>query len=232
MDTTWKDLYKIGGISIIITTVLIIFAIVAFFIWPYSPAENTTADILTTLHNDIWKGLFSLDLVMLITMLVNIFPLLALYVSLKNVNESYALIALVLALIGVATIISARPLQEMVILSKKYSLAKTEIERNIYLASGETYLTLFDGTAWLIQTVFLMLSGLINALLMLKSNIFNKTTAWIGIIASVLGFGFLIPKIGVGFLFLNTILTIPFYILVACVFIKIGWHNKINIETK
>lgn len=231
MDTKWKDLYKIGGISFIITTVLILFAIIGFFIWPYSPSENTTADILTTLDNDIWKGLFSLDLIMLITMLVNIFPLLALYVSLKNVNESYALIAFVLALIGVATIIPARPLQEMVILSEKYARAKTEIERNIYLASGETYLALFDGTAWLVQTVLLMLSGLINALLMLKSKMFSKTTAWIGIIAAALGFGFFIPKIGVGFLFINTILTIPFYILIALVFIKIGWHNKINIET-
>jgi len=83
-----------------------------------------------------------------------LFPPFGLYAALKKVNESYALIALVLGLIAVATVIPARPLAEMVILSEKYGQAVTETEKNLYLSAGETFRVLFDGTAWIIQTLF------------------------------------------------------------------------------
>lgn len=228
LDTKWKDLYKIGAISFIITTVLVLLAIIAYFIWPYQPLDKSTDDILSVLVKDKIGGLISLDLIMLITLLIYIFPILALYVSLKTVNESYALIALVFGLIAVATVITARPLVEMVVLSKKYENASSEIEKNIYINTAESFRMLFDGTAWLIQTVFLLLSGLISSVLMLKSTIFNNKIAWIGIISSILGLCFWIPKIGIGLLFLNTILTIIWCPLVAMVFIKYGWKRGVN----
>lgn len=227
MDTKWKDLYKIGGISFIITTALVLFAIIAFFIWPYTPLDKSTDEILSMLLKDKIGGLISLDLVMLIALIVYILPILALYVSLKSVNESYALIALVLGLIAVATVITARPLVEMVLLSKKFGNASTEIEKDIYINAAESFRMLFDGTAWLLQTFFLLLSGLISSVLMLKSKMFSNKIAWIGIISSSLGLCFWIPKIGIGLLFLNTILTIIWCPLVARVFIKYGWDKEI-----
>lgn len=227
MDTKWKDLYKIGGISFIITTALVLFAIIAFFIWPYTPLDKSTNEILSILQKDKIGGLISLDLIMLIALMVYILPILALYVSLKSVNESYALIALVFGLIAVATVITSRPLVEIVLLSKKYGNASTEIEKNIYLNAAESLRMLFDGTAWLLQTFFLLLSGLISSLLMLKSQMFSNKIAWIGIISSSVGLFFWIPKIGIGLLFLNTILTIIWCPLVARVFIKHGWGKEI-----
>lgn len=216
----WKDLIKIGGWTCFLVALLIVFAIVAYFIWPYSPLEKSISDIFTLLQKDKIGGLFSLDLVMIITVIVNVIPVLAFYVVLKQVNESYALIAVVLSLIALAVVITSRPLQEMLILSERYAdTSNPELEARL-LAAGEAFKVLFDGTAWFIQTILLITGGLINAILMLKSKVFNKGIATLGIITSASGFGFVIPEVGILFLFLNTILTIPFYILAGKKFLN------------
>ena len=87
-DPRWKGLYRIGGISSILVAAMIIFAIAAFFIWPFKPGTVTTENIFTVLQTDRVGGLMSLDLPFLITVLVNILPLLAIYAALKQKNES------------------------------------------------------------------------------------------------------------------------------------------------
>jgi hypothetical protein len=211
-----------------LTTALVLFAIIAYFIWPYSPDEKTTEEILSILVNDRIGGLISLDLIMLVTLIIYIFPILSLYVALKPVNESYSLIALVFGLMAVVTVITSRPLVEISLLSDKYANAISETDRNKYLSSAESFRLMFDGTAWVLQTFFLLISGLISSLLMLKSEMFNNKIAWIGIISSLIGLCFWIPKIGIVLLFLNTILTIIWCPLVARVFIKYGWNNKLK----
>lgn len=49
-DPRWKDLYRIGGIASILITVAILFAIAAFFIWPFKPGGASTADIFAALQ--------------------------------------------------------------------------------------------------------------------------------------------------------------------------------------
>jgi hypothetical protein len=224
-DMRWKDLYRIGGISSIAVSILVLVAIVAFFIWPYTPLEKTTAEIFSVLQNDLLGGLISLDLLMLIISLINILPTLALYAALREVNESYALIALVLGLIAITTAIPARPLAEMAILSQKYAQAATETERALYLAAGETLRILFDGTAWTVLSLFFAISGLTNSILMVRSDVFDRRIAWMGIVTTGLGLGFFIPAIGLFLLFANTILTIPWYFLLGRAFIRLGWDR-------
>ena len=67
-----------------------------------------------------------------------------------------------------------------------------------------------------------MLSGLISSLLMLRSPIFGKITAYVGIVTSLFGFGFIIPVIGPLLLFVNTMLSVIWNILVARGFFQLG----------
>jgi hypothetical protein len=60
-----------------------------------------------------------------------------------------------------------------------------------------------------------MVSGLISSLLMLRSPVFGKTTAYAGMATSLIGFGFFIPVIGNLLFLVNTILSIVFSNLVA-----------------
>ena len=160
-------------------------------------------------------GLIALDVLTVPIVLLNVLPLLALYAALKRVNESYALIALVLGLIAVPMLLTARPVIEMVMLSDKYAAATALAARSQYLAAGDALLEHFSGTAWLVETICLMVSGLISSLLMLRSPVFGKTTAYVGIATSLIGFGFVIPVIGNLLFLVNTILSIVFSILVA-----------------
>ncbi|MCJ7823382.1 MAG: hypothetical protein MUP44_00630, partial [Anaerolineales bacterium] len=49
-DPRWKDLYKIGWITSIISVVIVILAITAFFIWPYAPGFESTDAIFTAIQ--------------------------------------------------------------------------------------------------------------------------------------------------------------------------------------
>jgi len=154
--------------------------------------------------------------------LLNMLPLLALYAALKRINESYALIALVFGLIAVPMLLAARPVTEMMMLSDKFATATNEALRSQYLAAGDALLEHFSGTAWLVESFCLILSGLIFAMLMLRSSVFGKTTAYVGIATSLVGFGFIIPVIGPLLFFVNTILSIVFSILMARGLFRLG----------
>jgi hypothetical protein len=214
-DPRWKDLYRIGGIASLLVAASITFAVLAYFIWPYTPGVDSTESILQTLHTNRLSGLIALDVLTVPIVLLNVLPLLALYAALKRVNESYALIALVLGLIAVPMLLTARPVIEMVMLSEKFATATTEAIRSQYLAAGDALLEHFSGTAWLVETICLMVSGLISSLLMLHSPVFRKTTAYVGIATSLIGFGFVVPVIGNLLFLVNTILSIVFSGLVA-----------------
>ncbi len=230
-DPRWKELYLIGAVFSILIAISVILAIVAFFIWPFKPGFTSTQNLFTILHGDRLGGLMSLDLPMLLIAPMNIFMFLAIYGALKKVNESYALIALVLALLAVVLVVFSRPLVELVSLSEKYAIATTDAERQQYLAAGEALHAFFNGTAWAAQTVLFMLAGLLNCWLMLRTRFFSRATAWVGIAISIIGLGFFLPVVGIVLLFINTIGSIIWCILLARDLIPLGWDKSNALQT-
>ena len=134
---------------------------------------------------------------------------LALYVSLKQVNESYALIALVLGLFAAVLIVLARPVFELLSLSDLYATATTDAAKDQYLVAGEAILAHFDGTAFKVNTFLGGLSLLISSILMVRSNIFSKSTAYVGIATNLAVCGFFLPGIGIALLTLS----VPGYLI-------------------
>jgi hypothetical protein len=225
-DSRWTDLYKIGAMTCIVFPVTIILAVVAYFIWPYTPGVISVADIFASLQSNLFGGLVSLDLFMVLLMPVAILITLAMYVALKEVNESYALIALVLGLMGYTIIFAARPLAEMTYLSDQYAAATSEIAQNRYLAAGEALHAIFNGTAWMASMFLVAISGLISTLLMFRSKTFTKATAYAGLVVTVGGLGFLIPAIGPLLSLAATIGGVVWYGLMARDFYRLGWGQS------
>lgn len=215
VDSRWRDLYRIAGIAAIVSELVIVLGFVTYFIFPFAPGNKSTEEIFVLLQSNPLGGLISLDLFLFIGNLFSITLLLALYVSLKPVNESYALIALAIGLIGVVLLIPARPLSELYALSGLYAAATTAAAKSQYLASGDTLLTLFNGINWFMNTLLGSVSLLISSLLMVRSNVSSKATAYVGIVTNAVTCGFFIPGIGVFLLFLSLPGYVVWYFLLA-----------------
>ncbi len=222
LDKLPKTIFKFGSIAALLSAVSIAFAIVAFFIWPYKGKSSSIEDILSVLQKDRIGSLIALDVSMLIIGPLTMLMFVALYIVLRRVNEPIALVALIMNMMAIVLVIVCRPLVELVMLSNQYALATDSVEKSRILAAGELLRLQLDGTAWATQTAFLMIAGLINNTLMLRTNYFKKRTAWTGIIISAIGLPFFLPEIGLIFLFLNTLGSIPWCIFVAADLFKIS----------
>jgi hypothetical protein len=213
---------KLGGIAAILSVISITFAIAAYFIWPYQGNTTSVESILNVLQTDLSGGLISLDVSMLIIGPLTILMFLAIYTNLRHVNEPIAMFALILNMMAIILVIVCRPLAELVRLSDQFALATEANEKTRILAAAEVLRLQLDGTAWAVQTAFFMIAGLINNALMLRTDSFRKRTAWTGIIISATGLPFFLPEIGLIFLFLNTIGSIPWCIFVAIDLFKLS----------
>lgn len=210
-----KSIFKYGSIAAILSAVSILFAIIAYFIWPYKGNTSSIEDILTVLQTDRIGGLIALDVSMLIIGPVTMLMFVALYIALRRVNEPVALVALIMNMMAIVLVIVCRPLVELAMLSDQFALATDSVEKSRILAAGELLRLQLDGAAWATQTAFFMIAGLINNTLMLRTIYFKKRTAWTGIVISAIGLPFFLPEIGLIFLFLNTVGSIPWLIFVA-----------------
>jgi hypothetical protein len=73
-------------------------------------------------------------------------------------------------------------------LSDQYAAATTDAQRAVFLAAMETLGSLGVATNRTIGFFFIAIASLIISLVMLRSRIFNKATAYVGILAGILTF--------------------------------------------
>jgi hypothetical protein len=213
VDGHWKGLYKLGGISILISLILIPVSIVVYILWPM---PHTAIEAFSLFQESPFAGLLSLDLLYLLGNIVAIPTFLALYIALRRRAESTMLVAVTLGLGGIAALFSARPILEVFSLSQQYAASSTDAQRATCLAVGDALLAHFDGTAFQLHYFLGSAALLIISVVMLKSRFFNKITAWTGILANTLVFGLYVPKVGI---ILSILSVFPFltiwYILIA-----------------
>ncbi len=220
-DSRWRSLYRIGAVAAAISVVVIPLSIVAFFVWPLWP-DN----ILAVIQEDWLAGLMGLDFGYLFSNVFAVPFFLVLYVTLKEVDEGWALIALVLGLIGLVCLVPARPIPEMFALSDRWAAAATQAEKAIYQANGEAMLTHFHGIAYHAHYFLGSASLLISSTLMLRSAIFSKATAHVGIVTNIVVFGLYVPEVGVWISMLSVVGYLIWYILIARKLIQLGWGGS------
>jgi hypothetical protein len=220
-DSRWRSLYRIGAVAAVISVVVIPLSIAAFFVWPLWP-DNT----LAVIQQDWLAGLMGLDFTYLFSNLFAIPFFLVLYVTLKEVDEGWALTALVLGLLGLVCLVPSRPIPEMFALSDQYAAATTEAERAIYQANGEAMLTHFHGMAYHAHYILGSASLLISSTLMLRSATFSKSTAYVGIVTNIVVFGLYVPEIGVWISMLSVAGYLIWYILIARRLFQLGWGGS------
>jgi hypothetical protein len=110
----------------------------------------------------------------------------------------------------------------MLYLSQQYAAAATDVQRSVYLASGETLVANFHGTAFYVSYVLGSISGLLLSIIMLQSNVFGKSIASMRLASSLFDFGLFIPGIGTLLSIIAILLLLVWDILIARRLFQLG----------
>ena len=183
--STWKYLRKIGGMAALTIVALIPIQMIVFFLWP---PPTTVIGWFSLLQQQPLIGLIDMDLLLIIDYVLILIVVLSLWSILRRTNESLMAIALLLQIVSVATYFSSTVAFEMLSLSNQYTAAITDMERFTSLAAGQAMLTTWQGTAFNVSYILGAIALLAISYVILRSHIFGKFTAWIGILTSVLMF--------------------------------------------
>jgi hypothetical protein len=157
--------------------------IIIFVAWP---PPSAVIGWFTLFQNNRLLGLLDMDLLLIVDQVLIGLVLLALYVALRRANQSWTAIALVAGLVGIAAYFASTAAFEMLSLSDQYVTATTEAERSMLLAAGQTMLAIYQGTAFDMGYVLEGIALLIIAVVMLRSALFGKKTAYVGILMGVM----------------------------------------------
>jgi len=182
-DTAWKPLYKVGGVAALILLGLIPIQIIIFIA---HPPPSTVIGYFALFQNNWLLGLLNLDLLLMLSNALLVLMYLALYAALRRASPSFMAIALTLGLVGIAVYFASNTAFEMLSLSSQYAAATTDAQRSTFLAAGQAMLALYQGTAFDVSYVLGGVTSLIIAVVMLRSNIFSKGTAYVGLLMSVM----------------------------------------------
>lgn len=215
VDRAWKPLYRVGGavgLSIVVFSLIQVIAFVA------SPPPSTVIGYFALFHKNALLGLLDLNLLSLVSYALLIPMVLALYAALRRAGQSFMIIATSLALVGIATYFASNTAFEMLSLSSQYEAASTDAQRSLTLAAGQAMFAIYQGTAFDVSYALLSVASLIISVVMLRSTVFGKGTAWVGMVTSALSLlavGFFVPAIDVFLVLIAGVGSLIWFILVT-----------------
>ncbi len=216
----WKTLYKIAGFAVIVMLIIIPAQIVVFIMTPI-PAS---IESWFSLFNSNWLlGLIHQDMLYIINNIIVSVMYLAFYIALRPTNKSLTTIAILLGLIGISAYFASNKSFELLNLSNQYYAATTEVQKSMFLSAGQALLCEWQGTAFLIYYILNGIALIMISYVMLKSTVFSKKMAIIGLISGVL---MMVPStagtIGIIFSLSSLIPWYIFSIIVARRFLQMG----------
>ena len=187
----WNIIYKIGGAAALSAVLVGLVEMAITFLPGGNTVQETVADWFTLFQNNGFMGLRDLGLlnIFLTFLLVPIY--FALYATFRDdPDQPYAALATITALLGAVVFLATNRAFPMLALSQQYAAATSETQRAVLEAAGQSMLSVGQSHTPGTFLGFLLTetAGIAISLVMLRSNLFNKATAYAGIC----GFGFLL----------------------------------------
>jgi hypothetical protein len=138
------------------------------------------------------------------------------------------LIATALSAVSIECFLIATPALNMLFLSHQYAAASTAADRNGILGAGQAVLSSWFGTPYQVGYVVGSIGMLLIGFVMLRSQIFSRLAAYMGILSGVVGFGFYVPKIGVFISILSVVGMQVWYVMIALTLLRFckGRNNQ------
>ena len=185
-DPAYKLLYKLGGAAAWIVVGLTLSEIIVLVFYPQ---PDTVSGWFMLFQSSRLIGL--LDFWGLEVPMYAMFAIvfLALYFVLRKANQSLMAIALTFALLGIGVFFATNNPFSMLSLGDQYAAATTDAQRSTFLAAGQAVLANTNQRAvggFNMGLFLVSAAGLIVSMVMLQSNSFSRSTAYVGISAYAL----------------------------------------------
>jgi hypothetical protein len=229
-NDVWKVLYNVGAVSALIVFLFIPFQVVVFFVWP---PPDTVTGWFALFQKHPFVGLLDMDLLLTVDYLLLGLVFLALSAAFRIINRPLATLALMIELLAVTTYMASTAAFEMLTLSNGYAAATTDASRGIYLAAGETMMATWQGTAFNVSYVLGAVAVLILSFVMVRSALFSRATAYVGIAMGVMML--LPPTVGMAGVILSLLSLVPtavWLVLIARGLWKLGHSEDAGVEKK
>jgi hypothetical protein len=186
----WNDLLKVGGAAALAIAVMYIVVLAVYVpAMNDSPTPETVSEWFALYQSDLIIGLFYLGFGDIVIVILIVPLVLTLRATLAQVDKTWSAIAMPLAVVGAGVFLATNTAFTMLILSNEFVAATTEAGRSALLAAGEMTVANTHGTGGMLGLTLVFLANLIFSILMLRSELFGKVTAWIGIVS----FALLVP---------------------------------------
>jgi hypothetical protein len=150
-----------------------------FVLWPQ---PTTVLGHFQQFHKNPLLGLVDLDLLLAFGVVLSVMVVLGLYVALRRANQDWTVLALVCGVGGAAFFLAVNPTFSMLYLSDQYFAATSDAQRSTLMGAGEALTANYNGTAFGLYFVLSGLADLIFAVVMLRHRLFNRWTAYVGML--------------------------------------------------
>jgi len=218
-DRGWRGLYRVAAWAAVLSAVFVPIQVAVFFV---KPLPETVLEWFALFQDNVLVGLIDLDLLLVADNVLLIAIMLALYVALRRVSPSVAVLALAAGLAGIVLFVSSNTAFEMLSLSDKHAAAASGVERALYVAAGEMALATWQGSAFKVAYLLGSFAGIAISALMLPSSAFGRWPGWLGILANVVGLALFVPVVGIYIAVFSVLFLWVWYMLLARAFFRLG----------
>jgi hypothetical protein len=232
IDSVFRSLCKAGGIASLVFIIYSLITIVILSVVGGPP--STAAEAFSMLETNRILGLLRMDLLTVIFIPLYYLIFLGIFLALNGKQNLWSIIALLSVFVGVTLFLATPSVFSMLNLSDKYATTTSETQQNQFIAAGEAILAsdMWHGTGAIFGGILIQFGALVFSILMLPGNVFNKLTAYVGIITHGLDFAhffflFLIPPVGVILLAVAGTLYLLWFSLIGVRLIQIGRQAQV-----
>jgi hypothetical protein len=213
----YRGLVLTGAWVALASVAMIVLQVGLYVVWP---PPTTTADLYAVLLEDPVRGLVALDALYVVSNLLAYLLYLALAVVLWRVSRSAVVVALAFGTLGMAAYMASPRAVEMLTLARAHEQAD-EPTRVALLATGDGMLATWTGTAFDVYYLFNLVTLLVLALLMWRSDVVGRATAAWGLVAAAL---MAVPS-NVGLLgrVLALASLVPWSVFAVLVWVRLRW---------
>jgi hypothetical protein len=192
---------------------------------PPETAEETFA----LLRDHRIEGLFRLELLTLINVGVYYLTFFGLYAALRRTDAALSALATLLVFAGVTLFLAPHPLSSLITLSDRWAVAATEVERQQLLAAGEALMAadMWHSTGAAFGGAIVECGAILISLVMLRSAVFSRVTAWVGLATHGLDLtqillGLFVPAVKVAIMMVAGPLYLVWFFLIGRRLLELG----------